>query len=201
VIESPSAEGYLRISVGVSLATFAALGAWLLIVIFSAGPTPSHVRMVACDAEVSVNTSGWIEIPAGGEFMLRMPPDMRPVKGASAGDAAAYWRATGGSLAVSILPTLRSQPRWRSVPQFEGPEGGRATAGCPRATVAGHPAHVEATYWERDGGGGYFRVYAQVQISADSVLRINVTSSDSGAPEVGLAIVRSLRFVTGPPPT
>jgi hypothetical protein len=201
MIESPSAKGYLKISLYASLATFAALGVLLLVVFYKPTPAQRPIPAISsCRARNAVNTSAWVEIPAAHEGTLRVPPDLKQIEAPpSVGDSTTHWKSARGSLTVSITIARRSEPRWHSVATFSGlPLRGRGEALCPRDTIGGRLASVETTYWSRDGGDGYVEVYAEIQSDSDRVVRVDVTSYDLEDQKVGLAIVRSMRFVMPP---
>ena len=204
MIESPSAMGYFKISVYASLATFAVIAALLLGIMFSRTPAPRVLHSLPCDAPLFGDTRDWMEIEAGDHAWLTVPASMRPVEVHTyVGRHDRSWVTPDNSLAVTVANTRRGDDRYPKArilgPVVEDDDGHER--GCPFRSIDGHAASIETSHFSSDNGSGYLEVFAQVDEHADSVIRITVTANSQQGQRAGLTIVRSLRFITGPPPT
>jgi hypothetical protein len=204
MIENPSPATYLKISFAASIGLIVGIYLFFFVTLTARHPTSMTgiFPSLPCDAPSSGYTASWVEISAGAVRLwvppsLRFVPNLPPAIGTSA-----YWNTPSGSLAVRIEKTSRLAGRW---PEVRGRVASAGTHGagrtCSLLQFDKHAAMVQTSYVESETGGGYYEVFAEIDANADSVIRVTVTGNSVKEQHDGLMIVRSLRFVTAPPPT
>jgi hypothetical protein len=201
MIESPSASGYVKISVYASLATFAAIGALLWWTAFPRSPAPPVLHSLACDAPSSTDTAGWVQIAAADQATLSAPATLQQATVKTyVGRHDRIWVTSDNSLFVTVAKTRRSDSHY-PLARIMGPivdDSAGLRRGCPFTSIDGHAGTIETSHFSSDAGRSYLEVFAQIDDHGDSVIRVTITANSEQMQRAGLTMVRSLRFVAPP---
>ncbi len=203
MIKNPTPSQYVMISIVAALMTIPTIYGVIWLVSFTNRPKPLPVvESLRCDAPANVDTTGWIEIPATPLARLRVPRTTRMNTIYRSADGPTHWSDPEASLSLTILSARRSDPRW---PQIRGravmPGDSGRVPDCSERSFVGHASRVETGRLSSSGNAQIYEVYSQVDAHGDSVIRLTIHANDVQSQRIGLAIVRSLRFVTALPPT
>jgi hypothetical protein len=203
MIKNPTPSQYVMISFVAALVTIPTIyGVIWLVSVTNRPKSIPVVESLRCDAPANVDTTGWIEIPATPLARLRVPRTTRMNTVYRSADGPTHWSDPDGSFSLVIVSARRSDPRW---PQIRGrvavPGDSGRVPDCIEESFVGHQSRLETGRLSSSGNEAIYEVYSQVDTRADRVIRLTVHANSVQSQRVGLAIVRSLRFVTAPPPT